>query len=90
VGRHCIKQGDAENPEGQWNTIDLYCHGDTSVQVMNGKVMMILYHNSQMDNGQVSPLTKGKIQVQSEGSEVYYKGIKIQEIDRLPTELVTK
>jgi len=90
VGRHCIKQGDAENSEGQWNTIDLYCHGDTSVQVMNGKVMMILYNNSQMDNGKVSPLTKGKIQVQSEGSEVYYRGIKIQAIDRLPMDLVTK
>ncbi|HXL58863.1 MAG TPA: DUF1080 domain-containing protein, partial [Chitinophagaceae bacterium] len=31
VGRHCIKQGDAENPSGEWNTLDLYCHGDTSV-----------------------------------------------------------
>jgi len=88
VGRHCIKQGDAENPTGQWNTIDLYCYGDTSMQVMNGKVMMILYHNSQMDNGQVSPLTKGKIQIQSEGSEVYYRHIKIQSIDRLPAELI--
>jgi len=31
VGRHCVKQGDAENPTGQWNTLDLYCHGDTSM-----------------------------------------------------------
>jgi hypothetical protein len=90
VGRHCIKQGDAENPTGQWNTLDLYCHGDTSIQVVNGKVMMVLYHNSQMDNGQVSPLTKGKIQIQSEGSEVYYKQIKIQSIDQLPAELLTE
>jgi len=88
TGRHCIKQGDAENPTGQWNTLDLYCHGDTSIHVVNGKVMMVLYHNSQMDNGQVSPLTKGKIQVQSEGSEVYYKDIKIESIDRLPAELI--
>jgi hypothetical protein len=88
IGRHCIKQGDAENAAGQWNTLDLYCHGDTSIQVMNGKVMMVLYHNSQMDNGKVLPLTKGKIQIQSEGSEVFYKGIKIQEIDKLPADLV--
>lgn len=88
TGRHCIKQGDAENPTGQWNTLDLYCHGDTSIHVVNGKVMMVLYHNSQMDNGQVSPLTKGKIQVQSEGSEIYYKDIKIESIDRLPAELI--
>jgi len=35
-GRHCIKNGDAENPTGQWNTVDLYCHGDTSIHVVNG------------------------------------------------------
>jgi hypothetical protein len=87
-GRHCIKGGDAENPSGQWNTIDLYCHGDTSVQVVNGKVMMILYHNGQTDNGQETPLTKGKIQIQSEGAEVFYKQIKIQAINKLPAEIL--
>jgi hypothetical protein len=87
-GRHGIKQGDAEHPTGQWNTLDLYCHGDTSIHVVNGKVMMILYHNKQMDNGQPSPLTKGKIQIQSEGAEVFYKQIKIEPINTLPAELV--
>ncbi len=86
--RHCIKQGDSENPSGQWNTVDLYCHGDTSIHVVNGKVMMVLYHNRQLDNGKELPLTRGKIQVQSEGAEVFYKQIRIQSIDRLPAELV--
>jgi hypothetical protein len=86
--RHCIKQGDGENATGQWNTVDLYCHGDTSIHVVNGKVMMVLYHNRQLDNGKELPLTKGKIQVQSEGAEIFYKQIRIQSIDRLPAELV--
>lgn len=84
AGRHCMKSIDAEKPSGQWNTLDLYCHGDTSIHVVNGKMMMILYHNKQMDNGQELPLTKGKIQIQSEGAEVFYKDIKIREIERLP------
>jgi hypothetical protein len=87
-GRHCIKNGDAENPTGQWNTVDLYCHGDTSIHVVNGKVMMVLYHNRQLENGQELPLTKGKIQIQSEGAELYYKQIKIEPIDKLPAEFV--
>ena len=87
-GRHCIKNGDSENPSGRWNTVDLYCHGDTSIHVINGKVMMVLYHNKQIDNEQGSPLTKGKIQIQSEGAEIYYRQIKIQSINRLPAELV--
>jgi hypothetical protein len=88
IGRHCIKGGDAEKPSGEWNTLDLYCHGDTSIHVVNGKVMMILYNNGQVDKGQVLPLTKGKIQLQSEGAEVFYKGIRIQPIGQLPAELL--
>lgn len=88
AGRHCIKRGDAENPTGQWNTLDLYCYGDTSIHMVNGKVMMILYHSRQQDSGVESPLTSGKIQIQSEGSEVFYKHIRIQPINALPAELL--
>ena len=86
VGRHCIKQGDAEHTSGEWNTLDLYCHGDTSVHIINGKVMMVLYHSSQMDNGKLSPLTKGKLQIQSEGAEVFYKHIMIEPMEAIPTD----
>ena len=88
TGRFCKKMSDAERPSGEWNTVDLYCYGDTSVHVMNVKVMMVLYHNRQIDNGKELPLRKGKIQIQSEGAEVYYKGIKIQQISRLPLSLL--
>src|SRR6476659_756412 len=86
--RHCIKRGDAENPSGHWNTLDLYCHGDTSVHVINGKVMMVLYHSQQEDDGKLSSLTKGKLQIQSEGAEVFYKGIKIKSLDVIPQEFL--
>ena len=85
--RHCIKQGDAENPTGQWNTLDLYCHGDTSIHVVNGKVMMVLYHNQQSENRKDLSLTKGRIQLQSEGAELFYRHIQVQSIDHLPQEL---
>lgn len=88
VGRHCIKKGDSEKPAGEWNTIDLYCHGDTSVHIVNGKVMMILYKSQQWDNGKAYPLTKGKLQIQSEGAEVYYKHIRIQPITQIPATLL--
>jgi len=88
TGRHCIKNGDAENKSGEWNTLDLYCHGDTSVHVINGKTMMVLYHSRQSDNGQELPLTKGKLQIQSEGAEVFYKQIKLRPINNIPKELL--
>jgi hypothetical protein len=86
IGRHCIKQGDAEKPTGEWNTLDLYCHGDTSVQIINGKVMMVLYHSTENENGKILPLIKGKIQLQSEGAEIFYKNIFIEPLKTIPAE----
>ncbi len=88
VGRRCIKNGDAEKPSGEWNVLDLYCQGDTSVHVINGKVMMMLYHSQQSDNGKVSSLKKGKLQIQSEGAEVFYKQIKIKPLHAIPPDFL--
>jgi hypothetical protein len=88
TGRHCMKQGDAENLTGEWNTVDLYCSGDTSVHVINGKVMMVLYHSAQLENGTVLPLTKGKIQIQSEGAEIFYKQIKLEPLSAIPENML--
>ena len=84
IGRRCIKNPDAEKPSGQWNVIDLYCIGDTSVHVVN----MILYNLRQEDDGKFSPLKKGKIQIQSEGAEVFYRNITIEYINRIPADIL--
>jgi Domain of Unknown Function (DUF1080) len=86
-GRRCIKRSDAEKPSGEWNQLDLYCHGDTSVHVINGQVMMVLYHSRQLENGKELQLTKGKLQLQSEGAEVFYKQIRICPLPAIPEKL---
>lgn len=83
-GRHAIKNPDGENPTGEWNTIDLYCLGRTAVHMINGKVVMVLFNSSMVQDGSLVPLTKGKIQLQSEGAEVFYRNIKIESITALP------
>jgi hypothetical protein len=87
IGRHCKKYPDAEKPSGEWNTIDLYCFGSTSVHVVNGVVNMILHNSRQFEGGTEIPLTEGKIQIESEGSEIFYRNIKICFIDKLPDSL---
>lgn len=87
-GRNCIKTPDAEKPTGQWNTIDLYCYGDTSVHMVNGKVVMVLYKLSQPQDSGETPLTKGKIQLQSEGAEVFYRNLEVEEISAIPGKLL--
>ena len=83
------KDKDHENPFGEWNTIELYCHGRTSVHVVNGKVNMINFKSGKyLDDGTVEPLTKGKIQLQSEGGELFIRNMKIRAIDKIPPKLL--
>ena len=87
-GRNCIKDGDGEKAWGEWNTIDLYCFGDTSVHMVNGKVVMILYKLREPQGTGDKALTKGKIQIQSEGAEIFYRNLEVEKITRLPKSLL--
>ena len=87
-GNRIVKSPDNENPTGQWNTIELYTVGQTSVHLVNGKVNMILTGSRQKVDGKEVPLTKGKIQIQSEGAEVFYRNITIRPIEVIPPELL--
>jgi hypothetical protein len=87
-GRNCVKSPDGERPSGQWNVIELYCYGDTSIHVVNSKVTMILYNSRQQQGSSEAPLTKGKIQLQSEGAELFYRDFQIEPIKSLPAKLL--
>lgn len=86
-GRGIVKAIDAEKPLGEWNTVDLYCLGSTSVHVVNGKVVMVNRNNSKIVDGKLIPLVKGKIQVQSEGAELYVRKVEIEKIKEIPQKL---
>jgi hypothetical protein len=88
AGRHAIKDPDVENPTGEWNTIELYCLGDTAVHMINGKINMVLYNSRQLTADGETPLTRGKLQIQSEGAEVYYREVRIEGITEIPQGLL--
>ena len=81
-----VKHPDNEKPTGQWNTIEVLCHGGTCVHVVNGKVNMVLTNSRHVVDGKEVPLTRGKLQLQSEAAEVYYRGMAYRPIDRIPDE----
>lgn len=87
-GRSIKKAFDAEKPLGEWNTVDLYCYGQTTIHVVNGQAVMVNTKCSKMENGKRVPLTKGKIQIQSEGGELYIRKMTIEKIKGLPAELL--
>ena len=82
----CLRSADYESPVGEWTILELICFGDKSVRIVNGHVVMVLQNSRYMKDGKSIPLTKGKIQLQSEAAEVYFKDIRIKSIKELPEE----
>jgi hypothetical protein len=84
---YCHKSSDYENPSGQWNTMEIYTFGDKSFHVVNGHVNMRISNSRHIIEGKELALTKGKIQLQSEGAEIFYRNIKIKAIAEIPAGL---
>ena len=57
----------------------------TSVHVVNGRVNMILTGLRHKIEDRELPLTRGRIQFQSEAAEVFYRNIALRRISELPT-----
>lgn len=87
-GQLVNKAADYENPLGEWNTVDLYCVGSTAVHVVNGQTVMINNNTGTVENGSIKPLTSGKIQIQSEGAELFIRTLKLRPIKEIPAEVL--
>ncbi|MDB5103436.1 MAG: hypothetical protein JWP91_1125 [Fibrobacteres bacterium] len=69
-----------------WNTEEIRVYGaDSSLHVVNGKVVMkgthLEYDKNKDDTASRLPLFKGKIGLQAEGHEVWYRNWHIMELD---------
>ncbi len=84
----CYRKGDF-NKENDWDILELITYNGNSLHIVNGHVVMALTNSRYKDeNGNKIPLTKGKIQIQSEAAEVFYKDIKIRKINSIPAEYI--
>lgn len=77
-----------QDPQGDWITLELYVVGDTAVHVVGGEVILVAYNTRLHENGETNPLTEGKIQIQSEGSEAFLRNIELRPISELPPGLL--
>ncbi|TFI60108.1 DUF1080 domain-containing protein [Sphingomonas parva] len=81
---------DAERPTGEWNTLDLYVLGDRAIHVVNGvPVAEVRDMATIAPDGTRTPLTHGRIQLQSEGAETWFRDISIEPIRTLPRIVVS-
>jgi hypothetical protein len=85
-----VRNPRSEKPSGEWNTVEIYVHGQTAVHVSGGKTNMILTNLRHVVGDKEQPLTKGKVQIQSEGAEVFYRNVMIRPIDQIPDNVLLK
>ena len=84
VTERILKSPDAEKPSGEWNVMEVYALGQTAVHVVNGKTVMVLTNLRHPLDGKEAPLTKGRIQIQSESAEIYWRNIQVRPLTEIP------
>jgi hypothetical protein len=67
-GGRFIRSQNKEKPFGEWNTIEVICDGDKITNIVNGVVV---------NEGVKASVTRGKIVLQSEGAEVFFRKVEL-------------
>jgi len=66
-----VKKKDAERPTGEWNTVEVISYNGKCVHIVNGVVV---------NYGENSSLIGGRILLQSEYAELYYKNVVLRKL----------
>ncbi len=66
-----IKYADAEKPSGQWNTVEIISYNGKCVHIVNGVIVNV---------GEDASIKNGRILLQSEYAEIYYRNVKIRKL----------
>lgn len=70
--RHYFRLKDhVERPIGEWNQYEITCKGDTLRLVINGQLV---------NEGRNAERTRGKILLQSEGAEIFFRDIQLKHL----------
>lgn len=69
-----------------WNTVEVIVRGDSAIYIVNGKINNYLINMRAPigPDNQVVPLTSGRLALQCEGAELFYRKIEIMELPAAP------
>jgi hypothetical protein len=77
---------DVEQVFGNWNTVEVVFWGGQCIHLLNGHVNLVAFNPRYQQGGQWRALTHGKIQLQSEEAELFYRKIEVRPLHELPPE----
>lgn len=75
VSGNRVKKSQTVDSLTDWNTVDLFTQGDTAVVVVNG---VVVNRVTDIKDASGNPLTSGRIALQAEGAEVWYRDLRIK------------
>jgi len=81
---------DVEQVFGNWNTAEVVFWGGQCIHILNGHVNLLAVNPRYKDGDLWRPLTHGKIQLQSEAAEVFYRKAEMRHLDELPAEFLSE
>ncbi|MBI2928902.1 MAG: DUF1080 domain-containing protein [Verrucomicrobia bacterium] len=71
-----------------WNVCEVIAWGNVGVHLLNGQVVLAISNPRFKEGDREVRLTRGKIQIQSEGAEVFYRKIEVRPISEVPADLL--
>jgi hypothetical protein len=77
---------DVEQVFGNWNTVEVVFWAGHCIHILNGYVNLVAISPRFLSGKEWRPLTHGKIQLQSEGGEVFYRKAEVRPLYELPRE----
>ena len=79
-----IKFGDFEDRNG-WNTVEVILDGDRITHLVNGRAVMRAWdiqQTTQDDPAQYAAVTGGRIMLQAEGAEIWFRNVRMKPLDQ--------
>jgi hypothetical protein len=73
---------------GEWNVCEVIAWGNVGIHLLNGEVVLVVANPRYKEAGREVPLTHGKIQLQSEGAEVFFRKAEGRRLDEIPAPLL--
>lgn len=76
-------RSDFERVRGEWNQLDLVVFGNSVVHLVNGEIVFAAEALAHEPEGRRLPLSRGALQLQSEGAEIFFRRIELRSITSL-------
>jgi hypothetical protein len=78
---------DPEKP-GEWNVCEVIAWGNVGIHLLNGRVVLVVTNPRYQEAGREVRLDRGRIQLQSEGAEIFYRKAEVRILAGIPADLL--